>query len=385
MKIFYFFALVALVYCTSAHSQDECYQVLRLASRNYTETQTKSLIAHKIYNEYTKGFSATNSATVGLDLAKTSSLIKETFGISGSSDSKTIQQFRSQYESGFFNQEDFSKKTNLVVEEAIRAWKECQELRNSDVNFKVADANQFITFSVKQSSGKSINITGVFYSDKCMECFISDSKKTTKATKDSRVKISEGKVLSITCKRLALVNDSTTFYPNADISINTDLGNLTVPIPEKTAPSIKWLSDVTTELAMLDKSIQQNALNDSLNFILLNQAIASLKNEAAKTYFSYSDILIGYYAPSIGQNQQFNFKNNRILTGQTKKWKGVMWVDLAGKVGNIDPSSQYRIYHLSGAYADYLTLCKKDQKHKEVKLYGHQGAKQFTFIAVKVK
>ena len=59
-----FLAFIFVVSMNSLFAQDECYQVLRLASRNYTETQTQSILAQKIYNEYTKNYSSSSSSSM---------------------------------------------------------------------------------------------------------------------------------------------------------------------------------------------------------------------------------------------------------------------------------------------------------------------------------
>lgn len=372
------FTLIVLLYSFFCYSQDDCMQVLRLSSRNYTNVEATSIMAYNIYQSHCGSSSTSSSFSLGLDSDQTAKLVSNIFGINANSKQSIMSTFCQNYESGYYGKDEYSKSTNLVVESAIRAWESCQKLKRDAVSFKINDGGNRITFDIKQKSGTPIKLTGVDYDDKCLSCYISKGRNTEKATKYSSEKIKNDKTLSITCKRLTNITDSIKFYPITDISINTNLGSLVAAIPEKQQPKYMWLKDVINEIDQIKKIVNNNHKEQ-------HDKVDNLLKDLNTNFLNYSDIAFGgWIANEIGRYYGDN-STNIFRQGDGKN--AVHWRGINGNDTNIfENGKRYRIHVFCNNRHVYVGDFEFGKTHHRINLSEiTRGSRTSHFIAIKIK
>ncbi|KXX67406.1 hypothetical protein [Flammeovirga sp. SJP92] len=238
----------------SLNAQDNCNEVLRLASRNIEIRYSKASVAKYIYENHCSG----NSRKQGFDLGVDVTDMLESVGFSFGSKEENISHICENYESLYKNDaENFTYK-NSVVRDAISQWYQCQELNSRKLVFKPTLLKTMVNIDIEKKDDTETYLRNVSYDTTIMTC---------KCIVDGEVVIVDDSITpflldrglnSITCTRKEIkTQDNITIYPEAELIINTNKGTFSLKIPKEGKPDYVWLSEYENKLEEINNSITQ--------------------------------------------------------------------------------------------------------------------------------
>jgi hypothetical protein len=235
-------------------AQDNCNEVLRLASRNVEIKYSKASVAKYIYESYCSGSSRKSGFEMGVEV---SNLIKSV-GFSFGSKEENIRHICENYESLYKNNaENFTYKKD-VVEDALTLWYQCQELNSNKLVFKPTLLNTMINIDIEKKDDSETILRNIKYNNgiSSCECIVNGSKKEID-NKTEPFTLERG-LNSITCVRKKdNSQDNLTIYPEAEIIVNTNKGTFSLKIPKDGKPETVWLSEIEAKIENLNNSISE--------------------------------------------------------------------------------------------------------------------------------
>jgi hypothetical protein len=262
-----------------------------LTGRNFSSTSAKSVVANQVYESSCKTSSSRSGATIGIGSEEVVKLASSVFSLTGSTSKEKLQSFCSQYESSEYYNQSQSEITSTVVKQAILSWAACQRNKSENVVFNVLDEGSQFTVTVKQGKGIPVGLQGVVYDNSLMSCKVFHGETTESANDATKVTISNGKLVSVICTRNSTIKDDQKFFPLAALTIPTGEGTISIEIPEKSSPNIRWLKDVDAQI---------NALQSDFN--TETDRLEKLIEESNSSNIGFNEIAIGWLVPTIVPN-----------------------------------------------------------------------------------
>ncbi len=251
-KISYF--LIALIAVSlKVHSQDNCVQVLLLASRDVESSKQKAAVAQMIYEMKSSQYSSSAEASAGIDK----------IGFSGSFSKNDIENISSTNINDLTKDIINDQKSSIIVREAIDAWLECKRLSNNGVIIRPQVLDESFTIDFIRES-RDVIIEGVNYNPKNCECSARVNGTTPEVVDENTTyTIDDPTAFNITCKRIGVQKESGIEYSSIEFIVPTSEGVFTMRIPSRIKPNHEWLHQVDSSLSQLSNKIE--SLSSSTN------------------------------------------------------------------------------------------------------------------------
>jgi len=258
--------LIILNYLISSllAQQDDCIDVLSIASKDIKTSYTKASVARYINEKYCEGKSMKSGISISANDEDLLSKVGFGFGSSKEKVSNICKDYTNTYNS--LVEEDIRSST--VVREAIDAWIKCKKLANEGI--KVVPSIQNTQFTIDVARGRSaISINGIKYDTQkctCKALFTEGDQTVLKVVDESTFhKINDENYWNISCTRIPKNVAGVEQFDELDFSLSTSSGTYILTLPREMKPSYVWIDDVVKEIENL--KTKNNNITNKLEII----------------------------------------------------------------------------------------------------------------------
>lgn len=310
--------LACLAQFSAAHAQEICSGLLSYAARDELEYSRDTATARSLYNEHCEGSTAKKSSQTNIGIEAVIKAVPIKFNLGQGSASEKLNTFCKIASDQAISNEKVELKRSTVVREALDAFNRCIVSANSAVFFDPIIGNKDVIISVSRGK-ENVEIRGINYSEKDLDCTISLSDKTIKADRDTRHTISDGGSVPIYCRRLDQPqSDGSIKYPATALTIVTNRTQLRVPVPEDAELPTRWATEI-------DASIKALAERTSTSIAGIEQRLDGTKFDcqSTSTVFSSQRNTDGQVGPALVVSVPAQFRSTHTVIGgscEISKW-----------------------------------------------------------------
>jgi hypothetical protein len=239
----------------SAQEYDNCRDVLVYSARNYSVEDSQLGLLVNLHDQFCDNSTEKSGQNFDSSLSIMVKAMPLGGKLSGSTSQEKVASFCKNFDAEYRRNESHYKATSEAVAETTRAWLACEDQAKHGVLFHPEVKPTLFALGIARKDVTEVSVKGITYDHTLLTCTVpSADGSTTRTDADDKTTFAlTAQYWSVTCRRTSKTNKDETYYPQADISVETTAASpFTYTIPAAAQFPYQFAADLQKQLDVLN-------------------------------------------------------------------------------------------------------------------------------------